>query len=202
MVPFEESPTAPEELSWELTSEERAALPDSAFLWIDPRYASGESRDKKLRKGPHHDARGRVVWRAVAALAAVLEGARGGIDIPGEDVPAARAHIAAHYHQFGRTAPWEKKSRQEEQLKGKTNEEELRAARLIADAVLEAVEKLSLQPASPGKRAEKSDELPTLKERVEGLGERLGKLEAAFGRASLPGQEAARKKGSIWKGVF
>lgn len=59
---------------------------------------------------------GRVyaVWRAVAACAAVMQGGRGGVDIPDGDKPGVRAKIAAYYAKAAKAfaddtikAPWE-----------------------------------------------------------------------------------------------
>lgn len=76
-----------------------------AFAWFDDEHpALGAG------KLPHHDVRGGrlvTVWRGVVAAAAALSGARGGVDLPADAVPAVRAHLAAHYREFGKLPPWE-----------------------------------------------------------------------------------------------
>jgi ATP-dependent Clp protease protease subunit len=55
-------------------------------------------------KFPHHNpSDGMVVWDGVANCAARLNQA----DIPDGDVKEVQDHIGAHYHQFGKTPPWE-----------------------------------------------------------------------------------------------
>ena len=55
-------------------------------------------------KLPHHDAKsGDVNWRGVANAAARL----GQSDIPSGDMGAVKAHLARHYKQFDKVAPWD-----------------------------------------------------------------------------------------------
>jgi ATP-dependent Clp endopeptidase proteolytic subunit ClpP len=55
-------------------------------------------------KFPHHQpSDGKVVWDGVANCVARLDQA----DIPSEDIPKVQAHLGDHYHQFGKTPPWE-----------------------------------------------------------------------------------------------
>jgi hypothetical protein len=49
-----------------------------------------------------------VVWKGVAAAGAVLSGARGGADIPAEDLEGVKKHLELHYGQFEKDAPWKK----------------------------------------------------------------------------------------------
>jgi len=107
-VPPHRTPKAPKDTKWNPTRKEINSFPDSYFAYIDPKYASGESEDKRLRKLPHHK-NGKVVWRGVAAAAAVLRGARGGVDIPRKYLSGVKKHIEVHYKQFGETPPWKTK---------------------------------------------------------------------------------------------
>lgn len=78
-----------------------------AFAWYD----ATDPESFGSYKLPHHDVvDGRLVVhkRGVMAAAAVLQGARGGVDIPEGEMEAVRQHIAAHYHQWGEKAPWER----------------------------------------------------------------------------------------------
>lgn len=73
-------------------------------------YVRGDGSSPSDYVLPHHAWRGGrlvTVWRGVVAAAAALQGARGGVGIPAADLAEVRAHIAAHYHEFGRRAPWE-----------------------------------------------------------------------------------------------
>ena len=62
---------------------------------------------------PHHDVQaGKIVtpWRGVVAAAAALQGARGGVSgFSDEEIAAMKRHLAAHYKEFGRVAPWDEK---------------------------------------------------------------------------------------------
>jgi len=105
--------TAPEDTEWsaptlseftdkswdELTVEERNRIARH-FAWA-PQMPPENYTDLKL---PHHRASdGAVVWRGVANAAARLPQT----DIPEEDVPRVRDHLASHYRQFGKVPPWE-----------------------------------------------------------------------------------------------
>jgi hypothetical protein len=201
ITPFEAAPTAPEGAPWELSADERAALPDSAFLWIGAKCASEGSRGQSIRKGAHHDSRGCVVWRAIATLAALLDGAWSQANMPEENLSEARKHVAGHHHQFGRLAPWEREKDEGAGLYGEAARADMiQAAKIMAGAIAEAVRNVS--PVAVAESVEKSDSGARIKERIEGLGERVGKLEAVFGRASIPGQDLNQARESIWRGVF
>ncbi|PZN25900.1 MAG: hypothetical protein DIU71_19115, partial [Proteobacteria bacterium] len=52
----------------------------------------------------------RAVPRAIFAAAAAVQGARGGVDIPADEMPAVRRHLARYYRKMGETPPWEQDS--------------------------------------------------------------------------------------------
>jgi len=79
-----------------------------AFLWYD-RDRADEFTAYKL---PIADVIGgdlKVVPRAVMSAAQVVNGARGGVDLPVRDVAGVKRTIARYYEKFGETAPWEQK---------------------------------------------------------------------------------------------
>lgn len=86
--------------SWdELTDKEKKDIAGH-YAWAAdmPPEAFG---DLKL---PHHRAKdGKVVWNGVANAAARLDIT----DIPEADKAKVRTHLGDHYHQFGKTPPWE-----------------------------------------------------------------------------------------------
>lgn len=49
-----------------------------------------------------------AVPRGVMAAGAVLQGSRGGVDIPPGDADRAKSHLAKYYAKMGDTAPWER----------------------------------------------------------------------------------------------
>ncbi len=87
-----------------------------AFL----RYDSENASNFTAYKLPFADVEGgqlRAVPRGLFACAAVMQGARGGVDIPEADVPGVKRHIARYYakmaEEFGDpslTPPWEQES--------------------------------------------------------------------------------------------
>jgi hypothetical protein len=50
----------------------------------------------------------RAVPRGVMAAANVLQGARGGIDLPEKDVDRVKSHLAKYYQKLDEEAPWER----------------------------------------------------------------------------------------------
>ena len=50
----------------------------------------------------------KAVPRAVMAAGAVVQGARGGIDVPDEDIDRVRSHLAKYYAKMGDTPPWDR----------------------------------------------------------------------------------------------
>lgn len=90
-----ESPKAPRDLSWDWSDSrsfgeilEQAGWDGAvtAHAWLDPDEDPEHDppQEKGAYKLPHHeliDGRLRVVWRGVVAAMAVINGARGGVDI-------------------------------------------------------------------------------------------------------------------------
>jgi len=50
-----------------------------------------------------------AIWRGIVGCAAAIQGARGGVDIPADDVADVKAHIARYYEKADRNPPWEKR---------------------------------------------------------------------------------------------
>jgi hypothetical protein len=48
-----------------------------------------------------------AVPRAVMAAGGIMQGARGGVDIPKSDVDPVKSHLAKYYRKMDRTPPWE-----------------------------------------------------------------------------------------------
>ncbi len=49
-----------------------------------------------------------AVPRGVMAAAAVMQGARGGADLPSGDIERVRSHLAKYYAKMNETAPWDR----------------------------------------------------------------------------------------------
>jgi len=102
-LPPREEPMAPRDQPWnfdpaEYTLEELRR----ACAWFDVENPDS----KEAYKLPHHLPDGRVVWRGVSAAAAALLGARGGVDIPQDDIASVKEHLELHYKQFDEVPPW------------------------------------------------------------------------------------------------
>ncbi len=49
-----------------------------------------------------------AVPRAIMAAGNVMEGARGGADLPEQDIDRVKSHLAKYYAKLGESAPWER----------------------------------------------------------------------------------------------
>jgi hypothetical protein len=49
-----------------------------------------------------------AVPRGVMAAGNVMQGARGGVDLPASDIDRVKSHLAKYYKKMGETAPWER----------------------------------------------------------------------------------------------
>jgi hypothetical protein len=50
----------------------------------------------------------RAVPRGVMAAAAVMQGSRGGVDLPAKDIDRVKSHLAKYYAKMDETAPWDR----------------------------------------------------------------------------------------------
>jgi hypothetical protein len=49
-----------------------------------------------------------AVPRAIMAAGNVMQGSRGGVDLPESDITRVRNHLAKYYKKMGEKAPWER----------------------------------------------------------------------------------------------
>lgn len=49
-----------------------------------------------------------AVPRGVMAAAAVMQGSRGGVDLPRRDIGRVKSHLAKYYAKMGEEAPWDR----------------------------------------------------------------------------------------------
>lgn len=106
-------PLSDRELQWDSTAAEgrvREFVTDEngdinwsryqdAFFYYDPEN-SEEFGGYKLQFADVIDGELTAVWRGVAAVAAVLSGSRGGVDLPSEDVDTVKGRVSAYYSRF------------------------------------------------------------------------------------------------------
>ncbi len=77
-----------------------------AHVWYD-----ADNKDNftayKLLIADVVDGRLVAVPRGVMAAAAVMQGSRGGVDLPAKDIDRVKSHLAKYYAKLGDTAPWD-----------------------------------------------------------------------------------------------
>jgi hypothetical protein len=93
--------------SWAGAQDEPNATYRSAHVWYD-----AQSKDNftayKLLIADVIGGRLKAVPRGVMAAAAVMQGSRGGVDLPERDRARVRSHLAKYYKKMGETAPWDR----------------------------------------------------------------------------------------------
>ena len=112
------SPTGPKQREWDWDGTDKLdrirehggwEAVANAHAWYDPKADDNDPpHEKGAYKLPHHeliDGELRVVWRGVVAAMTVVNGARGGVDIPQGDLRRVYDHLAAHYGEFDEEPP-------------------------------------------------------------------------------------------------
>jgi hypothetical protein len=112
------SPTAPRERDWDWDGTDKMDrliergwdTVATAHAWYDPQADPEHDppQEKGAYKLPHHeliDGRLQVVWRGVVAAMTVVNGARGGVNIPDDELRDVYDHLAAHYREFDEEPP-------------------------------------------------------------------------------------------------
>jgi hypothetical protein len=78
-----------------------------AHVWYDK-----ENKDNfgayKLLIADVVDGKPAAVPRGVMAAAAVMQGSRGGVDLPNRDIDRVKSHLAKYYEKMDETAPWDR----------------------------------------------------------------------------------------------
>ena len=91
---------------WAGAEEEPNARYRDAHVWYDADKKSNFTA-YKLLIADVVDGKLVAVPRAVHAAAAVLQGSRGGVDLPGKDVGRVKSHLAKYYAKLEETPPWD-----------------------------------------------------------------------------------------------
>jgi hypothetical protein len=140
-IPFHAYPLADEGTAWDGQAEMSAADVEDLkkmCAWFD----SDNPDVKSSYKLPHHEASGyKTVWKAVASAMGVVLGARGGVNIPEEDLVAVKSHLAKHYKEFGKDVP-DGKAAWDVQWKAEF-ETSKKSGRRISGATQEVLDKIS-----------------------------------------------------------
>jgi hypothetical protein len=91
---------------WAHAEDEPNARFRDAHVWYD-----GDRPDNfgsyKLLIADVIDGRLQAVPRAVMAAAGVMQGARGGVDLPDDERARVRGHLARYYEKMGEVPPWD-----------------------------------------------------------------------------------------------
>jgi len=116
---FQDLPLAPRDREWDGAAAEKrvrtwAGAEDGpnekyrdAHVWYDA-DAKENFTAYKLLVADVVDGRLKAVPRGVMAAGNVMEGARGGVDLPEKDRDRVRSHLAKYYEKMGDKAPWER----------------------------------------------------------------------------------------------
>lgn len=77
-----------------------------AFVWYD-----ADNKEKfgayKFQIADVIDGKLKAVPRGVFASAVVMQGGRGGADLPKKDIDRVKSHLAKYYKKLDETAPWD-----------------------------------------------------------------------------------------------
>ena len=92
---------------WADAEDEPDAKYRDAHVWYD-----ADQKDEfgayKLLIADVIDGRLKAVPRGVMAAGNVMQGARGGVDLPEKDIDRVKSHLAKYYAKMGETAPWDR----------------------------------------------------------------------------------------------
>jgi hypothetical protein len=92
---------------WADAQDEPNARYRDAHVWYDA-DAKGNFTAYKLLIADVVDGRLKAVPRGVFAAAAVMQGSRGGVDLPRDEVPRVKGHLAKYYEKMGDEPPWDR----------------------------------------------------------------------------------------------
>lgn len=116
---FQDLPLAPRDRSWdgdaaESRVREWAGAEDQpnekyrdAHVWYDSEKKENFG-SYKLLIADVVDGRLVAVPRGVMAAGAVMQGSRGGVDLPAGDIDRVKSHLAKYYAKMDDTAPWDR----------------------------------------------------------------------------------------------
>jgi hypothetical protein len=79
----------------------------SAHVWYD-RDAKDNFTGYKLLIADVIDGRLTAMPRGIMAAGAIMQGSRGGVDLPAQDIARVKSHLAKYYRKMGETPPWQR----------------------------------------------------------------------------------------------
>lgn len=119
VVEFQDLPLADRDRKWSGTEANRrvrqwASAEDSpneryrqAFVWYDENDAD-KFKGYKFQIADVVDGKLKAVPHAIISAAGVMDGARGGADLPQADIDGVKRHLARYYDKMGDRPPWQK----------------------------------------------------------------------------------------------
>ena len=119
VTPFQDLPLADRRRDWDGDAAESrvrrwAGAEDGpnqryrqAYVWYDD-TKKGNYGSYKLLIADVIGGRLKAVPRGVFAAAAIMQGSRGGVDLPDRDVERVKSHLAKYYQKMGETPPWDR----------------------------------------------------------------------------------------------
>jgi len=158
--PIASHSTPTTDTAWDAAAATRNCPSEAASLraihaWVD---SSGDPDAKSSYKFPHHSRPGAAAnMTACSSVIAVLNGGRGGANIPDGDRRGVYAHVARHLRDGDREPP---------ELKGRTFVEEAHDALAAVDAVLARADSLAEYREGGRLTTAKRDTLVALHERL------------------------------------
>jgi hypothetical protein len=93
---------------WADAQDEPNAKYRSAHVWYD-RTKKDNFTAYKLLVADVIGGQLTAVPRGVMAAGAVIQGSRGGVDLPEAEIPRVKNHLAKYYRKMGDTAPWQRR---------------------------------------------------------------------------------------------
>jgi hypothetical protein len=92
---------------WAGAQDEPNAKYRDAHVWYDAR-TKDQFGSYKLLVADVIGNELKAVPRAIMAAGAIMQGGRGGIDLPQKDIPRVKSHLAKYYRAMGDEPPWER----------------------------------------------------------------------------------------------
>ena len=78
----------------------------SAFVWFEP-DDDDKFKGYKFQIADIVGGKLKAIPRAIFSAAGVMQGGRGGANLPSKDIQAVKKHLARYYAKLGDTPPWE-----------------------------------------------------------------------------------------------
>ena len=115
---FQDLPLAPRKREWDGSAAEKRVRdwsgadeqPNEAYrdahVWYDQNKQENFG-SYKLLIADIIDDQPVAVPRGVMAAAAVMQGSRGGVDLPTKDIDRVKSHLQKYYKKMGEAAPWQ-----------------------------------------------------------------------------------------------